>query len=274
MFGYLTVNPLQLSKQDRRLYRSFYCGLCDVLQERYGTEGRKTLSYDLTFIAILLTSVYDLPSETGRRNCPLHPVRKHDYIISEATGFACDMNLLLYYYKCLDDYHDENKNSAYRKALKLEEHVQRIREKYPRITAEIADRLAEISEYEKHNTLNADLPANSFGILMSQILSFRDDETGETLRAFGYHLGRFIYLMDAAMDIKYDLRHQLYNPLITTDASQRHEILELVMADVMAVYEKLPVNRYTNIIENVIYSGIWTKYNLRHKERNDHEGSL
>ncbi|MBR0385757.1 MAG: hypothetical protein IJI05_04335, partial [Erysipelotrichaceae bacterium] len=92
-------------------------------------------------------------------------------------------------------------------------------------------------------------------------------------KAFGYHLGRFIYLMDAVMDFRYDVRHQLYNPLTAANGEYRREMLEMVMADTMAEYEKLPIENYRSIIENVLYSGIWTQYSIRFKE-SDNERSL
>ena len=183
------------------------------------------------------------------------------------------MNLLLYYYKCLDDYKDENKIAAYKKAQKLEKHIESIRQKYPEHCDHIQQQLNELSEYEKHNELNPDLPANSFGLLMAQIFTFGEGPEVEAMKAFGYHLGRFIYLMDAVMDFRYDVRHQLYNPLTASNGEYRREMLEMVMADTMAEYEKLPIENYLSIIENVLYSGIWTQYSIRFKE-SDNERSL
>lgn len=274
MFGYLVVNPSQLSKEERRLYRSYYCGLCHALSDAYGNPGRKTLSYDLTFINIILSSVYDLPENHDQERCPIHPLGKHDYIMTEASAFCADMNILLSYYKHLDDWNDEGNASAQKKAAKLKPHVQKIEERYPRICAVIARQLAEISEYERHNVLTPDLPANSFGVLMAEIFTFRNDDKTVLLKNFGYHLGRFIYLMDACMDLKEDLKKQLYNPLVSLESGKIQEILEMVMADIVSEYDKLPVNRYKNVIENVLYSGIWTKYDMSHRERRNHEGSL
>ena len=266
MFGYLVVNPTQLSVQDRKLYRSFYCGLCHRLAGDYGTEGRRTLSYDLTFVNIVLNSVSTAEEIHASERCPLHSLRPHDFISTETDGFAAAMNLLLYYYKCLDDYRDENRKSAFRKAEKLLSHVESIRKEFPQQTAVIEGQLAALGEYELHNELNPDLPANCFGLLMARLFEIDGLPQPEDLKAFGYHLGRFIYLMDACMDFRYDIKHQLYNPLTATSMSDRRGLLESVMADTMAEYEKLPVTKYRSIIENVLYSGIWTRYSLKFKE--------
>jgi len=55
MFGYIIVNKPEMKFKEFDLYQSYYCGLCRSLKENYGRTGQLTLSYDMTFVILLLT---------------------------------------------------------------------------------------------------------------------------------------------------------------------------------------------------------------------------
>ena len=59
MFGYVTICEPELKVKDLKKYRGYYCGLCRVLKEEYGFMGQMTLTYDMTFAIILLSSLYE-----------------------------------------------------------------------------------------------------------------------------------------------------------------------------------------------------------------------
>ena len=99
MFGYIIVNKQELKFKEFDLYRSYYCGLCRTLRERYGLSGQMTLTYDLTFLVLLLTDLYQDEAEPTIEKCIAHPIEKHPTRISHFTGYAADMNLLLSYYQ-------------------------------------------------------------------------------------------------------------------------------------------------------------------------------
>ncbi len=272
MFGYLIVNPTQLDKEDKQIYRGFYCGLCHELNKSYGNTGRKTLSYDLTFVSLVLASVHHLENTYGFERCPIHPIVPHQFISNEVMEFTAAMNMVLSYYKCLDDYQDENKKKAQVNALKLEPFVLEIKKKYSQQVNDIEQSLAEINNYEKHNVLDPDLLSNTFGKIMVEVFRYKDNQPKE-LESFAFHLGKFIYLLDASLDLKSDIKKELYNPLIAIDSTHQHEMLEMVMADCVKEFEKLHISEYQNIIENVLYSGAWSKYYVKKKGLKD-EGSL
>ncbi len=112
MFGYITVNQDELKIKDYKLYRSFYCGLCRELKKAFGRTGQLSLSYDMTFLIVLLTALYEEEVQTGFCKCIAHPFEKHPVSASLFTSYAADMNLILTYYKCLDDWADEKKADA------------------------------------------------------------------------------------------------------------------------------------------------------------------
>ena len=269
MFGYIICNK-KLSRNDRIQYRQAYCGLCNRLKHFYGNLGRTTLSYDLTFVDILYSAVEDRETVMGEEKCAVHPVVKHPYWYNDFTDYCADMNYLLYYYKCLDDYKDDGSIKARNMADKMKPYIQEIFTRHPQQCATIEACLNDLSQMEQQNVLNPDLPANCFGKLFTQL--FTETDTVD-LKPFGYHLGRFIYLLDAVLDLKEDLKNQRYNPLVAYEGDSG-EMLEAVMADCMAEFEKLPVKRYREILENILYSGIWTAYDLKNLKKGGRHGSL
>lgn len=107
MFGYVTIAAGALTQEQRERYRAYYCGLCHALKHRYGALGCMTLSYDITFLYLLLSSLYEPDEIRGTARCLPHPFRPHAYVQSELCDYCCDMNLALAYHKCLDDWHDD-----------------------------------------------------------------------------------------------------------------------------------------------------------------------
>ena len=112
MFGYIAINKAEMKFRDFDIYHAYYCGLCKDLKERYGRSGQITLSYDMTFLIILLSGLYEPPAEDSIRNCVAHPFQKHPARTNEITQYAADMNIVLSYYKCLDDWTDERGKKA------------------------------------------------------------------------------------------------------------------------------------------------------------------
>ena len=109
MFGYVNVNGKELSDEDRNTYQSYYCGLCRSLKENFGSKGQMLLNYDMTFLIVLLTGLYEFEEEKGSFTCAIHPLKKRDSIQSEITDYAAHMNVILAYYNLVDDWKDEKK---------------------------------------------------------------------------------------------------------------------------------------------------------------------
>ena len=131
MFGYIVMNKPEIKMKDFDLYRSFYCGLCRELREKYGISGQITLSYDMTFVILLLSGLYEPKTYKGITRCILHPVRKQPVRKSEVTEYCADMNVLLTYYKCLDDWKDDRKYVKLGYAKLLEGKNNRLLKLYP-----------------------------------------------------------------------------------------------------------------------------------------------
>lgn len=265
MFGYIAINKAEMKFQDFDIYHAYYCGLCKVLKERYGKAGQLTLSYDMTFLIILLSGLYEPESADSHVRCVAHPFQKHMARVNTFTNYAADMNLVLFYYKCVDDWRDEHKKKAYMNARFLRPRVKKIKSRYPEKVAFIADRLQLLSAYEKQNEQNLDKMAGLFGEIMAEIFVWKQDEWEESLRRFGFFLGKFIYLMDAFEDIDDDLANECYNPLKTVYERDDFndyckQILTMMIAECSREFEKLPILTHAEILRNILYSGVWCRY--------------
>ena len=197
MFGYIVVNKPEMKFREFDMYQSYYCGLCKSLKDRYGKRGQMTLSYDMTFLALLLSSLYEPETISGHRRCVAHPVQKHFYRQNQFTDYAADMNILLSYEKCMDDWKDEHKTRKRLMAALLKSKNQKVYERYPEKIEKIIVLMDQIHKYEEKQSTNIDEISGVFGEIMAEIFAYRQDEWEETLRRMGFFFGKFIYLMDA-----------------------------------------------------------------------------
>ena len=274
MFGYIVVNKPEMKFREFDMYQSYYCGLCKSLKDRYGKRGQITLSYDMTFLALLLSSLYEPETVTDYRRCAAHPAQKHLYRQNEFTDYAADMNLLLSYEKCLDDWNDEHKTKKRIMAALLKSKNQQVYKLYPEKLDKICAYMDRIHEYEKSESRNIDEVAGAFGEIMAEIFAYRQDEWEETLRRMGFFFGKFIYLMDAYEDIEADVEKGTYNPLkdiFSKDdfEEQAEQVLLMMMAECSKAYERLPIVENTQILRNILYSGVWSRYDQVKQKRKE-----
>ncbi len=216
MFGYIKIYEDELKIKDYKIYKSYYCGLCKTLGKRYGFVSRLGLSYDFTFMALLLDSFKNSENNIIRENCIKHIKTKKNqgYVqLGDAIDYSADMSVLLTYHKLNDDFCDTRGikriisffsmalcRGAYKKAAK----------KYPEISKDIEKYLKELSLLEKEKCDDADKTAYCFSKILKCILSAYASEFDD----FSIALGRFIYLIDAFDDLLKDLNRGEYNPYI------------------------------------------------------------
>lgn len=277
MFGYIIVNKQEMKFREFDLYRSYYCGFCQELKKYYGKTGQMTLSYDLTFLILLLTSLYEARTEESACKCIAHPFEKHPTRVNEFSKYAADMNLLLSYYKCEDDWLDEKKLTKKAMSGMLKGKVDKVREQYPGKAELIRQRLEQIHECEKADSENIDEVSGYFGDVMAEIFAVRQDEWEKELRRIGFFLGKFIYLMDAYEDIEKDEKDGNYNPFRKLYHEEGFEencerILTMMMAECSKAFEKLPLLEHIEILRNILYSGVWCRYEIVKQKRTEKRG--
>ena len=273
MFGYVTANLTELTKDQRKRYGAVYCGICRSIRDRSGQLARLGLSYDMAFLALLLMSLYEPEETTGKNSCIAHPIIAREWTDNPFVQYAADMNVALAYYNCLDDWQDEKKASAKLLANRFEKRLPEIESRYPRQCGAIRDCLEDLSQLEKDRCPNPDEPASAFGRLMSELLVYEEDLWAEDLRQTGFYLGRFIYLADAAADYRKDLKKGSYNPYIAMglgeDPAKWKEYLVLTMARCTESFERLPLVQDKALLNNILYSGVWAN-EKRKGNKEDH----
>ena len=278
MFGYIAINKAEMKFKDYDMYHSYYCGLCKCLKESYGRGGQMTLSYDMTFLILLLTGLYEPETSLTTVNCIAHPLEKHVARTNLYTDYTAEINILLSYYKCRDDWNDERKKKSYAFAKALKPKVARIVQKYPDKAARVSSDLQKLSYYEKLEETNLDKMAGLFGDIMAEVFAYRKDEWEMSLRKIGFFLGKFIYLMDAYEDVEKDMEKNNYNPLkqsFLTDtdfAGSCRKLLTLMMAECSREFERLPVLLHADILRNILYSGVWCRYTAVTNKRMNKSG--
>jgi len=266
MFGYIAINKAEMKFKDYDIYHSYYCGLCKCLKERYGIRGQAALSFDMTFLIVLLTGLYEPETSTETVNCIAHPLEKHTARTNEFTEYAAAVNLILFYYKCKDDWEDDHSRKRYIAARLLLPKMKKIRQHYPSKAAAVSSNLKRLSVLEHENEQNIDLMAGLFGNIMAELFAYRKDEWEASLRKIGFFLGKFIYLMDAYEDVAKDLKTGSYNPFKNAyrndpDFSEScRKLLTMMMAECSREFEKLPILLHTDILRNILYSGVWCRY--------------
>lgn len=267
MFGYININRKELSEENRTVYQAYYCGLCQKLKSSCGTKGQMLLNYDMTFLVVLLTGLYELDHEEKEFTCPLHPTKKRLAWMNDATEYASDMNVILAYQNFEDDWKDDK---AYTKKMFvkiLQKDYNRICAKYARQVQAIEDYLKKLDEAEQANEGNIDAIAGLTGEMLGEVFAWKDDEWSEELRCFGFYMGKFIYLMDSYEDIEKDSKKKEYNPLMimVQESGEDFEtfcrlLLTSMMSECAKSFERLPVLLHADILRNVLYSGVWSRY--------------
>lgn len=279
MYGYVNINKLELKIKEFYEFRGFYCGLCRTLGDRHGFLSRFSLSYDMTFLIILLSSLYEPEIKVEEKRCFVHPVRKGLVLTNPFSEYAADMNIALAVEKCEDDWKDEKKAKALVGLAAYKKRYEKIKENYPRQCEAIRRELLELARLEEMKSEEYEVVSATFGRLMAEIFVYKKDEWEEELRKIGFFLGKFIYLIDAFFDLEEDLKKGNYNPFkcLKKEKDFLEKIkmmLTLTMGDCTAAFEKLPLVKDIDILRNILYDGVWMKFDTKMKKLEESHESL
>lgn len=273
MFGFVAANMDELTQEEKLRYNSIYCGICRQIREQSSQFARITLRYDMAFLALLLMSLYEPKEQQGSRACKLHPCRPRPWTDNEFIRYGADMNVALAYYKAADDVQDDGALSGSLLKKALQKHLPAIETAYPRQCRAMADCIRELSRLEQENCSNPDLPAGCFGQLLGELLVYREDLWASTLRQMGDALGRYIYLADAAMDYRRDRKKHHYNPFLAMGTGENpalwEQYLVLAMGRCTEHFERLPLVQDKELLNNILYSGVWVTYRNRLRSKQD-----
>lgn len=279
MFGYINADRSQLSQEDKRTYQSFYCGLCKELGKQAGLKGQMLLNFDLCFLAILLQSLYEPTINQEDFRCMIHPAKKKHGFSSEAMEYAAAMDIILSYHSLMDNYADDGSKLSGLAASSIKKDYDRISAMYPRQAKAVSDYINKLSIAEKAGETNIDLVSGYTGEMLGELFNWKQDSWGQTLHCMGYYMGKFIYLIDAYDDIKKDEKNGSYNPLLFLKKESPKEFecfvkinLTSLMTECAKSFERLPIVDNVDILRNIIYSGVWSRYEylqLKEKRKNN-----
>ena len=271
MFGYVHISPDKLSGEEMERYQACYCGLCHTLGARYGVCARMILNYDLVFLAVLLSDGR-IPACKERR-CVLHPVHPRCACQStKALEAAADVSVLLTWWQLRDGVADHGvwKGLKYRfLSLFLRNSYQKARKNRPELDEKIRLRLDRLSALEREKCPVPDEAADAFALLLRDMASLEGEGVKRrVLEELLYHLGRWIYLVDALDDLKDDSKSGNYNPLLlrydTENGKLKPEDRERVAASLdasirtmAAAFELADFGCWTGIIESMLYEGLY-----------------
>ena len=273
MYGYVTVNSPELKVKEQDEVNAWYCGLCSCLKKSFGRAGQITINHDMNFLILLLNGLYEPEKKEFTGRCIVHPLTKRRFLTSEVSEYAADMNILLAWYKVVDDWKDDRKLKARAMITGLRGGARKVMRKYPGKAKVISSAFRKLSHLEQETSEDIDRVSGEFGRVMAEVCDYRSDEWSRQLRSIGFSLGRFIYIMDAYEDMKEDIQKGEYNCLVKHRKSFGsdeqfdefvYNVLNEIMADCARSFEYLPVTENGEIIRNIIYAGVWRRWEELH----------
>ena len=269
MFGYLRPVREELKLREYELYKSVYCGLCRQLGRDYGILSRFILSYDCTLLAMLSISLNgDDPCVTKGR-CVFNPLKKCMLCTSrESFHMAAAVSVITAYYKLSDTISDSGlfkRMLAHFLKLLFRRSFKKARKAYPAI-ASITEEMLNQQSAAEESKASVDRAAEPTAKALSsfcRMLAGEDPEREKVLSVFGYYLGRWIYLIDAADDLKKDIAKKNYNPFSfcmkeTYEATMLYcnDVLNMTVSQLILAYELLELSECKSILDNVVYFGL------------------
>lgn len=270
MFGYVRPAAQRLTEEQQQRYEGAYCGLCHTLGRRYGLAGRMILNYDLTFLAMLLSKG---TAERCTKRCLIHPVKGRPCACGgSAFELAADMSIILTWWQIQDGIADHGffGGLKYRAAsLLLRRAYRKARALRPAFDESTRRHLEKLSELEKENCPSLDAAADTFARLLADAAhEVAQPVKRRVLEQMLYHLGRWVYLVDAADDLKNDVKTGSYNPLplryalpgdTLTDTARQAlaQTLDGSIRAMAAAFELWDFGDYGPVIESTVYEGLY-----------------
>lgn len=272
MFGYVKPHVPTLLVKEHEFYRAAYCGLCRSMRKRTGALSAVSLRYD--YLLLLLVRMLHLKDESfpvRRRRCVLHPVRRRPMLEeNDALRYVTDVSAFLGYHQLKDT---ERDCRGFKKmgALCIHPIFARARKKATCRALEegIAKHMQELHLLEQARCSSIDEAAEPFGKLLGEVFAFGlDAPESRVCYEFGYRIGRFIYIADAAQDYEKDVKEKNYNPLYVAygapslTESQKENLytaltIELREAEgAMNLFPAYDGNPLLHIIQNTVYEGL------------------
>lgn len=270
MFGFIRPVKSEIKAEEVERFQSVYCGLCHTIKKEYGRLHTMFLSYDLTFLALILESLQEQDTDLEKKRCDASPIKNKTVLSqNEALTFAADISVLLCYHKIADSITDEKglkKIFAYILRALCKRGYKKSSSRHKQLDEHFLIQLENLSQIERDKISSIDRPADTFAQMLEQCIPEQMMEQERVLKQLFYHTGRWIYLVDACEDIKEDFQSGSYNPIMLRyelekpDISDIKEQLEITLsrslASIYSAFSLLNINRDEPIISNIICLGM------------------
>lgn len=267
MFGYVRPVLDRLNESEKELYQGAYCGLCHAMGKRHGWTARFTLNYDFAFLAVLLYGEGQ-ETETICARCPVHPVKApRQCLKGQSLEAAADQSMILTWYKLTDDVQDRGffRGLPYRLLRRIfQRSYQRAAAARPAFELQVRSGMERLREMEAAHSAQLDRVADTFASILAAA-GHRENSSGQSraLEQMLYHLGRWIYLIDAWDDLDEDIRKGRYNPLDARFHGRAKDEREYVETTVThsarlaaAAANLINFGPWGVLVDNVLYSGL------------------
>ena len=278
MFGYIKPLHPELKVKEYELYKSIYCGLCKCMGRRISCFSRLTLSYDVVFLVLLRVALTGDNVSVKQGRCFVHPLKKRSYTAqNDSLVYCSNVSAILNYHKLRDNIAD-NKGIRRLGTQILLPAVKSMKNKAGNLNeldSAVGNYLDELASVEAEKTASVDKPADIFGKLLAAVCEYGLDGYNKRIaHEIGTHVGRWIYIMDAADDYEDDKKSGSYNPLIYTDDQNNLEerirtslIMELTQTEKAVNLIEFSDPSIENIMKNIIYLGMINSTEKIFKER-------
>ncbi len=225
MFGYVRTDVPYLYIKDERLYKAMYCGVCKGIAQVCGHTARMGLSYDVTFLSVIMHNILGQDVNIEKQHCLTHCIRAKEMAnVDELTRQLGALNTLLVYYKYTDDIADGDRGRGKRAWFKGG--FKRAQKAYPEIARIVKDNLARQEQTEKSKTDSLDRAADATAEMLAEFSDYAlQDKATKATRNLFYSLGKWIYLIDALDDYDKDVKKGAYNPFYLAYRAESKEAL-------------------------------------------------
>ena len=271
MFGYVRPVLETLKDEEKARYQAAYCGLCQALGHRYGLAARGSVTYDMTFLALLLSSLYEPKEELHTMHCVHHRCKEEQYVSNEMIDYAADLTVALLFHKCADNWRDDRNIASKLYQAMLKKSYRQAKLIHPREVLQIEKCMRTITALEKIPEAAPEAAVNLFSTLLGNLLDIRQDQWSDSLQMFGCSLGKFVYMMDATVDYDDDRKSGKTNPVIALELTpeRMESMLEMMLAPAAESFERLPLVQDIEILRNTLYAGVWQEYHRMMQKRKE-----
>ncbi len=274
MFGYVTPLEGELKVKEQQFYKSTYCGLCKTMGKRVCSESRLTLSYDIVFLALVRFLLTDEETSFRTGRCALSPLKKRAIMKENPTlEYSAAVGALLAYHNIADDVKDK-KGLRRQISRFLLFSAKRMKKKadLPDLDRFIEGKLCDLDILEHSEGASVDSAAQLFGELLSKIFYYGlEGERRLVASELGLHIGRWIYIADAADDYEKDKKRGEFNPLAEFSPDRIRVSLTLELEGASRALELITPrdDGIMSVVKNIVYLGLPSRIDKIVKDRTE-----